>query len=168
MATAGALSLAAGTYCVVADQYSSFQTLGALSLTFTRGGRTGTSIPTGTGTVTGTTVGAPNTWTPTCSSGSTAGEQAYYFLSCPTIVPTVAASTCTTPTSWDSVMYLRKAGAAADVTCNDDGLAPCGTASPIRLSSFTGATGSGPGLYWLVVDGFLATTGAFTLTYTIN
>ncbi|MBK9034015.1 MAG: hypothetical protein IPL61_22560 [Myxococcales bacterium] len=164
----GALALAAGQYCLVADQYSSFQTTGALTLTFTRGGRTGTAISTGTGTVTGTTVGAPNTWAPSCSSSSTAGEQAYYFLSCPAIVPTVAASTCTTPTSWDSVIYLRKAGVAADVTCNDDGLAPCGSVTPIRLSSFTGATGSGPGLYWLVVDGFLATTGAYTLNYTIN
>lgn len=166
--TQGALSLAAGTYCLVVDQYSSFQTNGALTLTFTRGGRTGTSIATGSGTVTGTTVGATNTWTPTCQSSSTAGEQAYYFLSCPAIVPTVAASTCTTPTSWDSVIYLRKAGSAADVVCNDDGLAPCGSVSPIRLSSFTGAAGSGAGLYWLVVDGFLTTTGAYTLTYTIN
>jgi|JI10StandDraft_1071094.scaffolds.fasta_scaffold07272_7 hypothetical protein len=166
--TQGALSLAAGTYCLVVDQFSSFQTSGALTLTLTRGGRTGTAISTGSSSVTGTTIGATNTWTPSCSSGSTAGEQAYYFLSCPTITPTVAASTCSTPTSWDSVLYLRKAGSAADTTCNDDGLAPCGSVSPIRLSSFTGATGAGPGLYWLVVDGFLTATGAFTLTYTIN
>ena len=164
----GALSLAAGTYCIVVDQYSSSQTNGALSFAFTRGGRTGTALAGSTGTVTGTTVGAANVWTPSCSSGSTAGEQAYYFLACPSQVPTVAANTCSTPTSWDSVIYLRKAGGAADVVCNDDGVAPCGSVSPIRLSSFTGAAGTGAGLYWLVVDGFLTTTGAFTLGYTIN
>jgi hypothetical protein len=45
--TQGALSLAAGTYCLVVDQFSSFQTSGALTLTLTRGGRTGTAISTG-------------------------------------------------------------------------------------------------------------------------
>ena len=166
--TQGALPLAAGTYCLVVDQYSSFQTNGALTLTFTRGGHTGTALPSTSGTVTGTTVGAANTWVPSCSSGSTAGEQAYYFLACPAATRTVAASTCTTPTSWDSVLYLRKAGLTADAVCNDDGLAPCGSASPIRLSSFTGTSVSGPGLFWLVVDGFLTTTGAYSLSYTIN
>ena len=164
----GALSLAAGTYCMVVDQYSSAQTSGALTFTFTRSGRTGAALASTSGSVTGTTVGATNVWTPSCSSGSTAGDQGHYFLACPGQVPTVTASTCATPTSWDSVLYLRKSGSDADLVCNDDGGSPCGTASPIRLSAFAGATGSGAGLYWIVVDGFLSTTGAYTLSYTVN
>ena len=165
--TQGALALAAGTYCLVVDQFSQFQTNGALTFTFTRGGRTGTALP-ATGPVTGTTVGAPNAMTSTCQTSSTAGDVGYFFLACPGQTRTVAAATCTTPTSWDSILYLRKAGAATDLACNDDGLSPCGTASPIRLSSFTGGAAVGPGLFWLVVDGYLSNTAAYTLTYTVN
>ncbi|HVK76559.1 MAG TPA: MopE-related protein [Kofleriaceae bacterium] len=162
-----ATQLAAGTWCVVVDQYSSTQTTGATTLTVVRGGRTGTAIAAGSGTRTGTTCGAANTWTPGCQSSSTAGDQAYFFTVCPSETRTVAASTCTTATSWDSVVYLRKTGTASDLGCNDDGPSGCGTVAPIRLSSFTGASAAGPGLFWLVVDGFLSTCGAYTLTYTM-
>ena len=35
-------------------------------------------------------------------------------------------------------------------------------------SSFAGASAFGPGLFWLIVDGYQAACGGFTLTYTIN
>ena len=168
----GAIQLAAGTYCLVVDQYSSFQTAGATTLTFTRGGRTGTSITApGTATVAGTTVGAANVSTGGCTTTGTSPDVGYYFLVCPATTRTVAANTCGTATSWDSVLYLEKAPSATDLACNDDGATPCGTASPIRLSSFTGGSAAGPGLFWLIVDGYgftAPTSGAFTLNYTIN
>jgi hypothetical protein len=64
---------------------------------------------------------------------------------------------------------MRRAPASsADLICNDDGLAPCGSASPIRLSSFTGGGAVGPGLFWLIVDGYNGVSGAYTLGYTIQ
>ena len=169
--TQGATQLAAGTYCLVLDQYSSSQTNGTAVLTFTRGGRTGAAFPATSGTVTGTTVGGVNTTQAgTCAVGFSQGADAgHYFMVCPSTTRTVTAATCTTPTSWDSVLYLRKGAAgSADVGCNDDGLAPCGTASPIRLSSLPATSAVGPGLFWLIVDGYNGASGAYTLTYTIN
>ena len=168
--TQGAIQLAAGTYCVVLDQYSSSQTLGNASLTFTRAGRTGTAIATGSGTVTGTTVGGANvTQAGTCAVGLSQGpDVAYHFLACPAQTLTVAANTCATSASWDSILYLRKAPAPDDLACNDDSATACGTASPIRLSNFTGASAAGPGLFWLTVDGYNGASGAYTLNYTIQ
>ncbi len=165
----GALQLAAGTYCLVLDQYSSAQTAGNASLTFTRGGRTGTSISApGSATLNGTTVGGSNLSTATCTTLATGPDVGYWFTVCPSTTRTVAASTCGTATSWDTVLYLEKAPSATDLACNDDGAAPCGSASPIRLSSFTGGTAAGAGLFWLIVDGYSGASGAYSLTYTIN
>ncbi len=160
-----ALQLAAGTYCIVADQYSSSQTAGALVLNVTRGRRTGTAIAAANGAQSANSCDAihGNQTTSGCQSSTSAKDVGYYFLTCPNTTRTVGANTCT-GTTWDSVVYLRRGAAStADVACNDDS---CGLAS-----SFTGATLTGAGLNWLIVDGYsLATTtcGAFTLTYTIQ
>jgi hypothetical protein len=159
----GALQLAAGSYCLVVDQYSNAQTTGSLVLTFTRGGRTGTAVATASGSRTGDSCTGTNVTTGSCQPSSTAKDVACYFLTCPMTTKTVGASTCT-GTAHDSVVYLRKAGVASDLACNDD-VDTCGSG---LQSSFTGAQAVGPGLFWLTVDGFQAQCGPFTLTYTIN
>jgi hypothetical protein len=153
----------------VVDQYSSFQTAGATTLTFTRGGRTGTTITApGTATINGTTVGGANVSTATCTTLATGPDVGYYFLVCPATTRTVAANTCATATSWDTVLYLEKAPSATDLVCNDDSLTTCGTASPIRLSSFSGGGARGAAGLGLIVDGYNGASGAYTLNYTIN
>ena len=154
----GALQLAAGTYCLVVDQYSSFQTTGATTLTFTRGGRPGTAIAAASGSQTGTTAGGTNHSSGSCRTNS-APDVGYHFTLCPATTRTVGANTCT-GTSFDSVIYTGKAPSSTNLQCNDDS---CGL-----QSSFTGATAVGPGLFWLIVDGYSTASGAFTLTYTIN
>lgn len=168
--TQGALQLNAGTYCLVLDQYSSLQTTGNASLTFTRGGRTGTAITApGSGTINGTTVNGVNGSSGACTTTGTSPDVGYWFLVCPATTRTVNANTCSTATSWDSVLYMKKGSAAsADLVCNDDSTTACGTVSPIRLSNFTGAAAGGPGLFWLIVDGFNGASGAYTLSYAIN
>ncbi len=165
----GALQLAAGQYCLIVDQFSSLQTAGATTLTFTRGGRIGTAIAApGTATVNGTTVGGTNVSTATCTTLATGPDVGYYFTACPAVTRTVAANTCATATSWDTVLYMEKAPSATDLICNDDSTTTCGTASPIRLSGFTAGSAVGPGLFWLIVDGYNGASSAYTLNYTIN
>ncbi|HVV85545.1 MAG TPA: MopE-related protein [Kofleriaceae bacterium] len=161
--TQGALQLAAGNYCLVVDQYSSAQTTGSLVLTFARTGRTGTAIAAASGTQSGTSCSGTNAMTGSCQPVSTAPDAGYYFLTCPSTTKTVAASTCS-GTAHDSVVYLRKAGSGNDLACNDD-TTGCGNG---LQSSFTGGSAVGPGLFWLVVDGYQAECGPFTLTYAIN
>jgi hypothetical protein len=153
-----ALSLAAGTYCLVVDQYSSYQTNGSYVLNFTPGGRTGTRIYSGTAlTTTGTTCDDSNVWTPSCSS-STANDQAYYFTTC--AAASLSADTCASTTAWDGVLYVRGgAGGATAVACDDD-------SCPTSMLSQLTASIAGAGLYWIVVDGYSTNCNAYTLTYT--
>jgi len=156
-----ARQLAAGTYCVVVDQYSSSQTTGATVLSFVRGGRPGTAITAGSGTRTGTTCGNPNSTSGNCRA-STAPDVGYFFTLCPSETRTVGANTCT-GTSYDSVVYLRRAGNGTDLACNDD-TSGCGSG---LQSSFTGASAAGPGLFFLVVDGYSSACGSYSLSYTM-
>ncbi|MCA9679151.1 MAG: hypothetical protein KC464_29245, partial [Myxococcales bacterium] len=157
-----ATQLAAGTYCVVVDQYSSSQTTGSMVLTFTRGGRTGTKISTASGSQTGDTCTGTDVSDGSCRA-NTAPDVGYFFTVCPSETRTVGASTCT-GTTWDSVLYLRKAPLTTDLACNDDATG-CGSAG--LQSSFSGASASGPGLFWLIVDGYSSNCGAYTVTYTM-
>jgi len=153
----GALPLAAGTFCLVADQYSSAQTNGSLVLRVTRGGQTGSVLT--ASPIIGNSCSGRNVTTPSCSSSS-AEEQAYYFTMCPSQSKLMSANTCS-GTSFDSALYLRKSS-GADIACNDD-YSSCG-----KQSLFSAAFVAGPGLFWLTVDGFQAECGAFTLSYTLN
>ncbi|MEZ4368618.1 MAG: hypothetical protein R2939_20410 [Kofleriaceae bacterium] len=165
-----ATQLAAGSYCVVVDQYDSDEVGGTVNLRFTRGGRTGTAISASSGSRTGNTCTASDQTYPSCQLDSFTGDVGYYFTSCPETPLTVSAATCASSPSWDSVVHLRAGNAQAptDLACNDDGLSPCGTTSPIRLSSFTGGSVAGAGLNWLIVDGYHFACGAYTLNYTIS
>jgi hypothetical protein len=159
-----ARDLAPGTYCLVADQFSSTATTGSLVLNVKRGGRTGTQLS-GSGSVAGSTTGKPALSIASCESNTPQPEAAYFFLTCPSVTTTVSANTCS-GTAFDAVVYI-KAGAAtaADVACSDD-VSGCGNGLQPKI---TGATLSGANVNWIIVDGFGQTgNGAYTLTYSIQ
>jgi Putative metal-binding motif len=161
----GALQLAAGTYCLVVDQFSNAATTGATTLAFKRGGRTGTALAAMSGTVSGTTTGKTNQSIAGCEANSAQPDDAYFFLTCPATTYTVAANTCS-GTAFDSVVYLRSGAATTtDISCSDD-VSGCGNNLQSRI---TGATVSGANLQWLIVDGFGTTgNGPYSLSYTIQ
>ncbi len=161
----GAVQLAAGTYCLVVDQFSNTATTGSSTLTFKRGGRTGTALTELSGTKTGTTTGKTNVSIAGCESNSSQPDEAYFFLTCPSTTYAVSANTCT-GTAWDSVIYLRRGTATGgDTACSDD-VSGCGSGLQSRI---TGSSISGANLNWIVVDGFGTTgNGAYTLTYSIQ
>jgi hypothetical protein len=150
-------SLAAGTYCLIVDQFSAAQTNGWLVLRFVRGGRTGTAITAGTGTRSGDTCSATNVTSPGCTSSS-APDQAYYFTTCPNDSRSLNADTCTA--SYDTALYLRAGHAGSgNLACNDDS---CGLQSRLTSVPIAGAN-----LYWLIVDGYAAQCGSYTLSYSM-
>ena len=167
----------AGTYCVVVDQVAPNDTAtangpGAAVLNVIRGGRTGVAIAPVSGSVSGNTTGHANETTPdtTCEKNSAQPDDGYFFNTCPGQTLTVGASTCGGTT--DTIIYLRKGSAkkTPSVACDDDGCAVDATHGPFT-SVFTGATVTGAGLSWLVVDGFgagAAGKGPYTLTWTIQ
>jgi hypothetical protein len=157
-----AVQLAAGSYCLVVDQYTSAQTSGDAVLQFIRGGRTGTAIGSATsGTLTGNTVGGPNTQTATsCQSNASGPEAAWYWTRCPAeAARTVNAATCS-GTSFDTIITLRTG--AAETACADD---QCGATTPVRQSTLPATTVNGAGLFWLVLDGWNGASGAYSMTY---
>ena len=106
----------------------------------------------------GSTVGATNTYTPSCQ-GSDSVERIFSF----TLNSDVEAfaSLANPGTEFDTVMYLYSGTSCADfaeVACNDD-------------ASGTRSTIEGPltaGDYWLFVDGYSGNEGAFELTWTFT
>ena len=162
--TQGAVQLAAGSYCLIVDQFSSFQTLGASVLTFVRGGRTGTAITPVTGSVTGNTTSLANqSGATSCQANASGPDQGYYFMTCPAVSRVISADTCT-GTTYDSIVSLRKGNTStADVACADD--TGCTGALQSNLPDVTVNTS---GLYWFIVDGYNGAAGAFTLNYSFN
>ena len=160
-----ALQLAAGTHCIVVDQYKAGLTAGALVLTVKRGGRKGTPLAAGSGTVSGSTTGRTHQSVASCEANTLQPDAAYFFLTCPNVTTTVSANTCTN-TAFDAVVYMRAGPAtAADVACSDD-VAGCGNGLQAKI---TGAAFGGPNLNWMIVDGFGQTgNGTYTLTYSIQ
>jgi len=161
----GALQLAAGTYCLVVDQFSNAATTGSTSLMFRRGGRTGLALTNLAGSRAGSTTGKVNQSIAGCEANSAQPDEAYFFLTCPSKTYTVAANTCT-GTAFDSVLYMRRGNATTgDTACSDD-VSGCGNGLQAK---FTGVSISGANLNWLIVDGFGTTgNGNYTLTYTIQ
>lgn len=160
----GAVALAAGSYCLVVDQFRAETVGGAVVLTFKRGGRDGVALPLASGTVSGTTAGKTNLATASCEANTAQPDVGHFFTSCPGTT-TVNASTCT-GTAFDSVIYMRTGVAtSADVACSDDS-SGCGNNLQSRI---TNKTLSGANLQWVIVDGFGTTgSGAYTLTYSIQ
>lgn len=155
-----AIDLAAGTYCVVVDQFSNAATTGSTTLTFRRGGRAGVELPNRSGSVSGTTVGKPALTTASCESNTPRPESVHFSTTCPG-ANSLSANTCT-GTSWDTVIYMKVGAAtASDVACGDDN---CSFQSRITNASVTGAN-----LLWIFVDGYgMTSEGTYTLGYTLN
>ena len=149
-------SLAPGTYCLVADQFAADAT-GTLTLRFVRGGRVGANIPATPGDYAGTTAGAANL-TYACI-GDFAPEVAYYFTLCPADTKLFSATTCSRAT-WDTGLYVVSGSGLSGTLlgCNDDSCSVQTTVS---------ATISGAGLYWLMVDGYSAASGPYTVAVTM-
>ncbi|MBX3159429.1 MAG: hypothetical protein KF773_25890 [Deltaproteobacteria bacterium] len=162
----GALQLAAGTYCLVVDQFSSTTTAGMTTLTFRRGGRTGLPLPAASGTVTGTTTGKTNQSIAGCEPNTSQPDVGYFFLTCPTTTVKVSANTCT-GTAFDTILYLRTGNATtADVACSDD-VTGCGNNLQSRITNAPLALGAN--LQWLIIDGFgLTGNGPYSISYAIQ
>ena len=170
-----AVALPAGTSCLVVDKnFSGGQNpdKGTFQLHVVPGGRTGTKLPTGIFTQPGDTCTGTNVSEPPklndCLPDQKAKDLAYFFTACPGQTAMLDASTCVDPTSthFDTVVYVRSAG-GTDVACVDD-TATC-VARPDRSdgqpdgSVLTGVPAKGPGLFWLVVDGFAGACGTYQL-----
>jgi hypothetical protein len=116
------------------------------------------------GTYTGTTSGS-STLSGSCATTNGAPERVFAWT--PASSGTAQIATCNgTTTSFDSVLYVRSGSCAAgpEVACNDDA-AGCFTSEPndhhasrLSLSVVAGQT------YFIVVDGFTASAGTFSLS----
>src|SRR6185436_1065832 len=101
----------------------------------------------------------------TCASSNNAPERVFAWT--PAVSGVAQLSTCsTTSTNYDSVVYVRSGSCAAgaEVACNDDA-AGCFTSEPndhhgsrLTVSVTAGQT------YFIVVDGYASSAGAFSLT----
>jgi len=116
-------------------------------------------------TVSGNTKGSPNHFETSCGGDArfgSAGDKVFRIVLTQRSSVTLLLNTPT----WDGVLALRKTcldptGAsgphAAEISCNND----ADDAQHSRIS-----TTLDPGTYFVVVDGYRTTEGAFTLTYT--
>lgn len=170
-----AAELPAGTSCIVVDQNAG-ATRGALSLTVVPGGHAGSALASGPHTVTGDTCTATDVFDSTCMEPG-GKDVAWYFTACPGGRALVDASTCTDATNvhFDTVLYVRRAvGQMPTIDCNDD--AP--TCPMVRsertdghpdLSILDNVAVAGPGLFWLVLDGYGAgACGGYQLDYNLH
>ena len=174
----GAVNLAAGTYCLVVDQFSSAVTAGMSSLVFKRGGRSGVELATPSGTVSGTTEGGTNLTTSTCEAQTNQPEVAHFFTTC-LGTKTVNADVCSAGTTFDTVMYVKTGSGLTGTNgaCSDD-VPGCGNGLRSKIPNTSESTASsskavvtGPNLHWIIVDGFGISTsgrGPYTLTYSIQ
>jgi hypothetical protein len=166
-----ATQLPQGTSCVVVDQKAG-ETTTTLTLHVKRGGRGGTRLGTGMQTNTGDSCanGANDSSAPsTCvtNDDNTAKDLAYYFTVCPSTTMHLDATTCADPTQthFDTVVYLGQAGGAS-LACEDDDTT-CGprTERPDKGdgSILHAVAATGPGLFWLTVDGYSGQCGGYQL-----
>jgi hypothetical protein len=149
--------LDAGTYYVVIDGYSA-TAAGAFTLRFQHSPCTGATAIPGNGVYNGTTVGQGNDLSGSCG-GSAAPDVLYYVALCGP--RSVTMTTCSTATTFDTVLYVRGGSCTAgtDLACNDN--------NPLCASG--GLTSSvspslPQGLSFVGVDGFFGAEGAYRLT----
>ncbi len=109
------------------------------------------------GSASGTTVGARDDFTPTCSSSMGAPDVVYVFRN-----PTRQTITIDTiGSAYDTILLVRRDNCMGpDQACDDD--AGGGTASRIVL------TNAEPGTYFVIVDGFNSGAGAYRLNLTLG
>ncbi|HUJ57778.1 MAG TPA: hypothetical protein VLX92_04785 [Kofleriaceae bacterium] len=166
-----AISLPAGTSCIIVDQRAGEPT-SELALEVAPGGRDGLPLAPGVQTTTGSSCSGRNAAQPSnsCVSGDsrTAQDVGYFFTACPGQTLALDASTCVDPTvtDYDTVIYLRQQGVAGTLACNDDS-ATC-MPRPDRPdhadgSVITNVAATGPGLFWLTIDGYNGACGPYQL-----
>jgi large repetitive protein len=102
-------------------------------------------------TTMGTTMGKANDESPGCRT-TTASDVAYGLM---LPVPVESLQIDTIGSSYDTVLLLRDVACSADIACDDD--------SGGSLTSEITLANVAPGGYAIVVDGFSASSGAFTL-----
>jgi hypothetical protein len=154
------VTLPSGTSCVVVDQKAG-QTSGTMKLRVIAGGRVGIPLAAGISTLTGDTCASTNQTDPniTCNAVQNGKDIGYWFTACPGETRRVDASTCAAPanTHFDTALYVRPAS-GTDLVCIDD-TQTCGV-RPDRVDMtpdgviVTNIPAVGPGLFWVVVDGF--------------
>lgn len=154
-----AVVVASGSHYFAVHTYSSSTSPGPFTLRYdiapaANGDNVGISSA---GTRTGTTSGSSAVGS-SCGGSAASAEDAFYWLQCPGDSRSVTASTCTSTTSYDTVLHLH--GPSGQLACNDD--SSC-TYSGLR--SQVTATASGAGLYRLYVDGYgSGSTGSYGVT----
>ncbi len=119
-----------------------------------------TVIPADGGVVTGTTAG--NSGLSGTCGGGTAPEKVFSWT--PSASGTATIETCGAGTEYDTVLFVREASCTGtQVGCNDDTVG-CATTSGATHGSQVGLTVSAGTTYFIVVDGFQARAGEFSLT----
>jgi hypothetical protein len=95
-----------------------------------------------------------------CGGGGGGGspnpnEDTFYFVRCPSSPAGILdASTCSTSTNFDTVLYARTGATGGELACNDDTTGTCGVGIGPRSSAVTTPIPAGAGLYTVYVDGF--------------
>ena len=170
-----ALQLPAGTSCIVVDQNQA-ATQGALTFRVVPGGHAGAPLLTGPQTVTGDTCNSTDVFR-ACNEPN-AKEDAWFFTVCPGTTAHLDASTCTDAANvhFDTVLYVRRTNVTSNFTiaCEDDSAA-CAMVRPDRadatpdLSVLDAVPVPGPGLFWLVLDGYDAgNCGGYQMDYNLH
>ena len=172
-----ALQLPAGTSCIVVDQNAGSTQQGALALKVVRGGHVGAPLQGGAHTVTGDTCNGTSVFRGSCNEDGPK-EYAWFFTVCPASTAHVDASTCTDAANvhFDTVLYVRRTNVATNATieCNDDSgdctmVRPDRTDGKADLSILDNVAVPGPGLFWLVLDGYDGQAcGGYQLDYNLH
>jgi hypothetical protein len=161
----GAGLIGAGTSCLVVDQgRGDTETHGHVEIRVIRGRRPGNALEAAAGTLLGTTAGESDLATPICEGDSdTAPDVGYYFTVCAGDMVTVTADTCDN-TPYDSWLSIRTGSGRTgpELACLDDGCGPDFDDAQISQEV------SGPGLFWIIVDGWGDDAGDYQLDYSIQ
>jgi hypothetical protein len=156
------VTLPGGTSCVVVDRKDG-EITGTMKLRVIAGGRVGARLADGISTLTGDTCASSNQTDPntSCNDVNAGKDIGYWFTACPGQTRRLDASTCAAPANvhFDTAIYLRPAG-QTDLVCVDD----TGTCAPrpdrVDMQPdgavFSNVAVAGPGLFWVVVDGYEA------------
>ena len=107
-----------------------------------------------TPTSTGTTAGAANNFTPSCSSSN--APDRVHMLTLPVTVQTLTMDTI--GSAFDTILHFRDSTCGTSIACDDD--------SGGGLRSRIIRTAVAPGTYAIIVDGYSTNNGAYTLNVT--
>jgi len=162
-----AVTLPAGTSCIVVAELDDTTKTGALSLVVAHAGRTGSAAESqkAMSTMTGTTCGQGKQSTAGCvDTSNTAPDVGFWVLTCPGGA-LIDANTCNAGNSYDTNVYVDQVG-GAELACNDDDSGLC-TTNP-NDGGVANVAVSGPGMVWVILDGFGTNCGTYSLTVNVH